>query len=147
MELPLSEFANRISTIQISQMSRFDNFLLQILVKINSLDLYVTQILNYSKNHQLCMDVSPPWLKPRRIILNPIQTDSRYPVTLSCYYKGFLTDIKCHITKNYWILRFITVNAIISIFTISIHIYNLEQYVVFLWTWVVKSLLHVVINR
>lgn len=60
MELPLSEFANRISTIQISQMSRFDNFLLQILVKINSLDLYVTQILNYSKNHQLCMDVSPP---------------------------------------------------------------------------------------
>lgn len=96
MELPLSEFANRNSTILISQMSRFDNFLLQTLVKINSLELYVTQILNYSKNHQLCMALSPPWLKPRWIIPNPIQTDSRYPVTLCCYYNRFSTDIKCH---------------------------------------------------
>lgn len=128
-------------------MSRFDDFLLQTLVKINSLELYVTQILNYSKNHQLCMALSPPWLKPRWIIPNPIQTDSRYPVTLCCYYNRFSTDINLNvITKSYWMLRFIKVNAIISIFTISIHLVHryIQSSAFFLWTCLVKLL---VINR
>lgn len=128
-------------------MSRFDDFLLQTLVKINSLELYVTLILNYSKNHQLCMALSPPWLKPRWIIPNPIQTDSRYPVTLCCYYNRFSTDINLNvITKSYWMLRFIKVNAIISIFTISIHLVHrcIQSNAFFLWTCLVKLL---VINR
>lgn len=145
MELPLSEFANRNRTILISQMSRFDNFLLQTLVKINSLELYVTQILNYSKNHQLCMALSPPWLKPRRIIPNPIQTDSRYPITLCCYYTDSQLTFNV-ITKSYWMLRFIKINAIISIFTISIHLVHrcIQGNAFFLWTCLVKLL---VINR